>query len=57
VLELEVLSNWGDRHYVGLAGLELFDERGRPITLTDPAGELLHSIVMPDAALACAVSG
>ena len=36
VLKLRILSTWGDPHYVGLAGVDLFDENGCPITFADP---------------------
>ncbi|KAH8070278.1 DUF4457-containing protein [Aureococcus anophagefferens] len=31
VLTVQILSTWGDPHYVGLHGLELFDDRGAPV--------------------------
>ena len=42
VLTLEVLSTWGDPHYVGLAGLDIFDESGA-ILITDPSTNVLGS--------------
>nr|XP_020667632.1 protein KIAA0556 homolog isoform X1 [Pogona vitticeps]XP_020667633.1 protein KIAA0556 homolog isoform X1 [Pogona vitticeps]XP_020667634.1 protein KIAA0556 homolog isoform X1 [Pogona vitticeps] len=30
-LKVEIHSTWGDRHYVGLNGIELFSSRGEPI--------------------------
>ena len=35
VLTLEILTTWGDPHYVGLSSLEIFDGRGHPITEFD----------------------
>ena len=29
----EIKSTWGDRHYVGLSGIEFFDEKGQPIKI------------------------
>lgn len=33
-LKIEILSNWGDPFYVGLNGIELFDERGQIIDVS-----------------------
>ncbi|XP_029139173.1 protein KIAA0556 homolog [Protobothrops mucrosquamatus] len=32
-LKLDIRSTWGDRHYVGLNGLELFSSKGEPIQI------------------------
>nr|XP_008121450.1 PREDICTED: protein KIAA0556 homolog isoform X4 [Anolis carolinensis] len=32
-LKIEILSTWGDRHYVGLNGVELFSSKGEPISV------------------------
>lgn len=34
-LRIEILSTWGDLYYVGLTGVELFDERGRMLPLSE----------------------
>jgi hypothetical protein len=33
-LQLRIYSTWGDLHYVGLTGIELFDDQGKLITFT-----------------------
>eukprot|EP00887_Chlorella_sp_A99_P000656 scaffold5.g656.t1 len=52
VLELTIHTTWGDPHYVGLAGLELFDAEGQPVAVPDPAAQVTaepHSInVLPE---------
>ena len=30
-LEFRIYSTWGDKFYVGMAGIELFDFEGKPI--------------------------
>lgn len=35
-LSLSILNTWGDQYYVGLAGIELFDEDGNPIRFHSP---------------------
>lgn len=36
-LRLDIISTWGDPHYVGLSGIELFAEKGHPIELSAEA--------------------
>ena len=40
IFKLEILSNWGDPYYVGLSGLDLFDDKGTALTSTSG----VHSI-------------
>jgi len=35
VLRIRILSTWGDPHYVGLAGVDLFDADGKLVELSD----------------------
>ena len=37
---LRILSTWGDRHYVGLSGVELYDEQGELLVLDDPRAQV-----------------
>jgi len=33
-LVINIKTTWGDKHYVGLTGLQLFSHTGHPITIT-----------------------
>jgi hypothetical protein len=39
-LQLIIRSTWGDQHYVGLSGLELWNELGEAIKITNPKQQL-----------------
>jgi hypothetical protein len=36
ILEFNLYSNWGDKFYIGMNGIEIFDERGQPVRI-DPS--------------------
>ncbi|XP_059271055.1 katanin-interacting protein isoform X1 [Mustela nigripes] len=35
IFQLQLLTSWGDPYYIGLTGLELYDERGEKIPLSE----------------------
>mmetsp|Transcript_2493 Transcript_2493/g.9382 ORF Transcript_2493/g.9382 Transcript_2493/m.9382 type:complete len:1478 (-) Transcript_2493:1894-6327(-) len=39
-LVINILTTWGDVHYVGLSGVEIFDSAGQLITLREPKKQL-----------------
>ena len=39
-LTINILSTWGDKHYLGLMGLEIFDSTGAKVSLFDPIAQV-----------------
>lgn len=40
LLAINILSTWGDPHYVGLMGIEIFDNFGHPVLLSNPEQQI-----------------
>jgi protein JBTS26 len=40
VLTLNILSTWGDPHYLGLMGIEIFDKSGHLVHLSNPSEQI-----------------
>lgn len=53
-LQLNILSTWGDRYYVGLTGVEVFTETGEKASITEVKGYVVY---MCDVVCVCAVCG
>jgi hypothetical protein len=41
-MELNVHSTWGDRHYLGLNGIEVFSSTGEPVSVAKVISVTLH---------------
>ena len=35
ILTINIIESWGDLFYVGLTGLEVWDDRGNPLNITN----------------------
>jgi len=40
-LELHIWTTWGDEHYIGLMGVEIFDEEGRLCKINEPRTQVV----------------
>ena len=40
LLRIRIFSTWGDKHYVGLSGIEIFDSQGDPIKFLTPKTQI-----------------
>ena len=40
VITFNIISTWGDQHYVGLSGIEIFNERGTPVMFRNPKSQI-----------------
>ena len=41
-LAINLTSTWGDPFYIGLSGIDVFDEKGRYVNALDPTPNALH---------------
>ncbi|GMH44713.1 hypothetical protein BSKO_12665 [Bryopsis sp. KO-2023] len=40
ILEIHIFSTWGDPHYVGLSGVEVFDSAGKMVVIEDAVNQV-----------------
>ena len=46
VLKFNIFSTWGDQHYVGLSGIEIYDDLGNPLAFANLKSQI--SAIPPD---------
>ena len=45
---INIKTTWGDRHYVGLSGIEIFADTGKPVSVAKvSSGHIITSFVCP----------
>ncbi|XP_066292007.1 katanin-interacting protein-like isoform X3 [Branchiostoma lanceolatum] len=47
-LKINIRTTWGDRHYVGLNGIEVFSSTGQPVKITKITADPADINVLPD---------